>query len=198
MQAQKAKIWWGIVKKVGVKNLIWMTLFSGLVVMVLGAVFYTYRHIPVAHWREYGSELPIKGLGIEITDLEATWKSSAGNSRLELRTAYYPEVRLTLGNSTGSGIIILRFIDSRRIEKGSPIMLRYSDGGFQTINDLDRKAEGKNAMVLLERGFTNPHDYRLHQLTEEEPLWRVQIFQRPADRNETFFLSERTISPTAE
>lgn len=198
MQAQKAKLGWRIVKKIGLKNLIWMTLFSGLVVVVLAAVFYTYRNVPMAHWREFNTGLPMKGAALVLENVEGTWKSSKGNARLELRTAYYPEVRLTLGSGSGRGVIYLKFVNSRRAEQGRPAALRYSDGVFLPANDVDVKAEGKTAVVLLERGFANAQDYRLHQLNEDEPLWRVQIYQRPADANVTYYLGETTIAPTAQ
>lgn len=198
MQEQKAKSGWKIAKKIGVKDLIGLTLFSGLMLTILVVLLYTYRNVPVAHWREFHSDFPLKGAGLVVEDVRAEWKSSQGNARLELRTAYYPEINLTLGGGSGSGILFLKFVNSRRAEQGTPVALRYQDGAFLPVNDINMKADGQKAMALIERGFPTAHDYRLHQLSLTEPLWRVQIFQRPSDSKVAYYLGDTTIAPIAE
>ncbi len=198
MQEKKAESERSFVKRIGLTNLICMVMFCGMVVVVLGALLYTYRSIPLSDWREYSSELPMSGNGIEIEELQAEWKSSAGNKRLELRTAYYPQLKIKLGKGNGSGIIFAKFINSRRAEQGAPAAVHYRDGNFLPVNDYNIQAEGKNALIILEKGFTQADTYKLHQLNENEPLWRVQIFQRSSDNYTTYYLGDCTISPSAE
>lgn len=198
MQEQNAESKVGLLKKIGIMNLIWLTMFAGMVLVVLAAVAYTYRNIPTAHWRESGDKLPLRAAELSIDDFKARWNNAKGNARLELRTKYYPSVDIKLGNGTGSGMLLVKFIDKRFEQHGAIIGIPYKDGQFITQNDFNLKAEGKTATALLEEGFNNPEDYRLHQLTEREPLWRAQLFQRPAGTQQTFYLGYTTISPIAE
>ena len=198
MQEQNEESKVGLLKKIGIMNLIWLTMFAGMVLVVLATVGYTYRKIPTAHWRESGDKLPLKAIELSIDDFKARWNNAKGNARLELRTKYYPSVDIKLGNGTGSGMLLVQFIDKRFEQQGVIIGIPYKDGQFVPQNDFNLKAEGKTASVLLESGFNNPDDYRLHQLTESEPLWRAQLYQRPAGSQQTYNLGYTTISPIAE
>ena len=93
----------GLLKKIGIMNLIWLTMFAGMVLVVLAAVVYTYRKVPTAHWRESGNELPLKAVDLSIEDFKARWNNAKGNARLELRTKYYPSASIELGNGNGNG-----------------------------------------------------------------------------------------------
>lgn len=198
MQEQNAETKAGLLKKIGIMNLIWLTMFAGIVLVVLAAVAYTYRNIPTAHWRESGDKLPLKAVDLSVDDFKARWNNSKGNERLELRTKYYPSVNITLGEGSGSGMLLVKFVDKRNEQHGAVTAIPYKDGQFVPQNDFNLKAEGKKAELLLEHGFNDTNEYRLHQLTEEEPLWRAQLFQRPLGAQQTFYLGYTTISPIAE
>lgn len=198
MQEQKAETKVGLLKKIGIMNLIWWTMFVGIVLVVLVAVAYTYRKVPTAHWRESGDKLPMRAVELSIEDFKASWHNAKGNARLELRTSYYPSATITLGNGTGRGMLMVKFVDKRHVQHGAVIVIPYRDGQFVPQNDFNLKAEGKTAEVLLEGGYKDIHEYRLHQLTEEEPLWRAQLFQRPLGAQQTYYLGYTTISPIAE
>lgn len=198
MQEQNAESKVGLLKKIGIMNLIWLTMFAGMVLVVLAAVAYTYRKVPTAHWRESGDKLPLKAVDLSVDDFKARWNNAKGNARLELRTNYYPSATITLGNGNGSGMLMVKFVDKRYEQHGAVIAIPYKDGQFVPQNDFNLKAEGKTAEVLLEYGYKDTNEYRLHQLTEEEPLWRAQLFQRPAGAQQTYFLGYTTISPIAE
>ena len=198
MQEQNAESKVGLLKKIGLMNLIWLTMFAGMVLVVLAAVAYTYRKVPTAHWRESGDKLPLRAVELSIEDFKARWNNAKGNARLELRTNYYPSATITLGNGNGSGMLMVKFVDKRYEQHGAVIAIPYKDGQFVSQNDFNLKAEGKTAEVLLEYGYKDTNEYRLHQLTEEEPLWRAQLFQRPAGAQQTYFLGYTTISPIAE
>ena len=198
MQEQNAESKVGLLKKIGLMNLIWLTMFAGMVLVVLAAVAYTYRKVPTAHWRESGDKLPLRAVELSIEDFKARWNNAKGNARLELRTNYYPSATITLGNGNGSGMLMVKFVDKRYEQHGAVIAIPYKDGQFVPQNDFNLKAEGKTAEVLLEYGYKDTNEYRLHQLTEEEPLWRAQLFQRPAGAQQTYYLGYTTISPIAE
>lgn len=198
MQEQKAKTRWLFLKKIGIKNLVWLTMFAGLMVVVLGVVLYTYRNLPVGEWRVSSSKMPIRGIGVVIDELTSEWKSAKGNSRMELRTAYYPLVSLRMQSCTGNGIFFIKFVDGRGEQKGDHVVLRYRDGQFVPVNDFTIKTEDLKAEVCMESGFGNEPEYRLHRLKEEENLWRVQIWQRPAEATTTYYLGYCTIIPNAD
>lgn len=198
MQEQNAESKVGLLKKIGLMNLICLTMFAGMVLVVLAAVAYTYRKVPTAHWRESGDKLPLRAVELSIEDFKARWNNAKGNARLELRTNYYPSATITLGNGNGSGMLMVKFVDKRYEQHGAVIAIPYKDGQFVPQNDFNLKAEGKTAEVLLEYGYKDTNEYRLHQLTEEEPLWRAQLFQRPAGAQQTYYLGYTTISPIAE
>ena len=198
MQEQNAESKVGLLKKIGIMNLIWLTMFAGMVLVVLAAVAYTYRKVPTAHWRESGDKLPLRAVDLSIEDFKARWNNAKGNARLELRTNYYPSATITLGNGNGSGMLMVKFVDKRYEQHGAVIGIPYKDGQFVSQNDFNLKAEGKTAEILLEYGYKDTNEYRLHQLTEEEPLWRAQLFQRPAGAQQTYYLGYTTISPIAE
>lgn len=198
MQEQKAEIRTGLLKKIGIMNLVWWTMFAGIVLVVLAAVAYTYRKVPTAHWRESGDKLPLRAVELTIEDFKARWNNAKGNPRLELRTSYYPCADIKLGDGSGSGMLMVKFVDKRYEQHGAVIAIPYRDGQFVPQQDFNLKAEGKTAEVLLEGGYNDAQAYRLHQLTEEEPLWRAQLFQRPLGAQQTYYIGYTTISPIAE
>lgn len=198
MQEENEKKEPGILKKIGWKNIIFLTLFGGMVIAVLGGVLYSYRNIPTAHWRMSGMSFPIKRAGVEITDIDAQWKNSAGNARLELRTSYYPVATITTGELSGSGIIIFNFLDNRKAQQGPMLAIRYRDGQLVKQDEVNMKVEGNTATILLEGGYKENSDYQLHRLREEEPLWRLQVWVRPDGHDATHYVGYTTIIPTAE
>ncbi len=165
---------------------------------VLAVVLYSYKDIPTAHWRNSGMDFPIKRAGVEITGIDAQWKSAAGNARLELRTSYYPTATITTGELSGSGIIVFKFIDNHRLQQGPQLALRYRDGQFVKRNEANITAEGNTATILLEGGYSNSSDYQLHRLREEEALWRLQVWVRPDGQDVAYYVGYTTITPTAE
>ncbi len=198
MQEENEKKKQGILKKIGWKNLIFLTLFGGMVMAVLGVVLYSYKNIPTAHWRTSGLEFPVKRVGVEITNIDAQWKNSAGNSRLELRTSYYPTATITTGALSGSGAIMFKFLDHRRLQQGPILAIRYRDGQLVKQDEVNVKAEGNTATVLLEGGYKESADYQLHRLREEEALWRLQIWVRPDGQEASHYIGYTTFIPTVE
>ncbi|MBR5894225.1 MAG: hypothetical protein IKZ13_01635 [Akkermansia sp.] len=199
MQEQNEKKSRKILNKIGAKGLICVSLFAGIMVIVLGAVLYSYRHIPTSEWREANSGFPAKGIDIEIEELSGEWKSAKGNSRLELRTAYYPCVHITLSDDCkGSGLLFARFYTPNRRQQGSTITIPYRDGQFTPSNDMMIQTNGKKATVLLMEGYSDRQSYVLHQLNEQEALWKMMLWQQPAGTRNAILLGYTTLTPSAE
>lgn len=183
-------------KKIGKWDIVFMSLFGMVVLGVLGLLYYTYRHIPLSEWREYSSKFPIQGIDLKLESIQAEWHNAKGNARMELRTAYYPSATLTLGGGNGTGMIYVRFMNHQKVQQGHLVALPYRDGKFVAQKDAIIRAEGNTATVLLEGGFSDPADYTLHRLNEQEKLWRVYVWQRPDNTQNTYLLGYKTISVT--
>lgn len=195
MQEQKATKIGKLIRRIGIKNLIYLSMFGCIMVVALSVVLHTYRHIPVAEWREISSGFPRVGAeGVVLQDVQTAWNSSKGNARLELRTVYYPSATLTLGGEKGSGMLLVNFVDSKNRQRGDTLSLAYKDGKFIARKDVDIQAENETATVLIETGFGDRDSYLLHCLNEEEPLWRVYVRQRPQGSGETYLLGYRSIA----
>ena len=48
--------------------------------------------------------------------------------------------------------------------------------------------------MLIERGFADDDAYLMHCLNEEEPLWRVYVWQQPEGTRNAYLMGYRTIS----
>lgn len=198
MQEQKAGKIRNFLKKIKWMNLIFLTGCAGVILIAAGAVLYGYRNLPTASWRESHTDFPIRGVGLAIDELKAEWKSSKGNKRLELRTAYYPEATITLQSGKGSGRLFIRFCNPSGVHVGDIISVPYREGQFVKNNDVMFNAEGTSAQVRLESGYSDKSDYMLHRLNEEESLWRVQVWQQPSEQRTTYYLGYATITPIAD
>ena len=201
MQEQKASKIGKLIRRIGIWNLVFLILFGGVLVVALGVAVYSSRNIPTSEWRETERYYRRGGAeNIELQNIETGWKSSKGNARLELRTAYYPSAKLTIAGGKSSGRLLIRFQDSRNQQQGDTLSLSYRDGKFVPRKDVDIQAENNTATVLLERGFVDDDSYLLHCLNEEEPLWRVYVWQQPEGTKNAYLLGYRTITalpPTA-
>ena len=106
MQEQKASKIGKLIRRIGIWNLVFLILFGGVLVVALGVAVYSSRNIPTSEWRE--SERYYRRGGAEnivLQNIETGWKSSKGNARLELRTAYYPSAKLTIAGGKSSGLV---------------------------------------------------------------------------------------------
>ncbi len=196
MQKSDAQEKMGIVSRLGTKNILWMSVSLVLLLTALGAGLYAYRNLPTSRWREVISPtLPWQGEGIQVQDINAHWRNSQGHARMELRAAYYPVANIRLGEGTGSGTLLIRFVDSSGDQVGDPISLPYEGGNFLPTRDHNIRAEGKEAEIFVESGFPSRDDFALHRLTETSPLWRVILWNRPADAPEERFVGYISVSP---
>lgn len=88
----------------------------------------------------------------------------------------------------GSGRLIVKFFNSQGEQRGDTIVLFYTNGEFRPIDNDFIQASGSNARVLVESGFASMLEYRLHQLQEDEKLWRVCVWNQPDQAQEEHFL----------
>lgn len=188
MQEQNAAKSLPFATRMGKTNLIWVTACCVLMAAALVMGIFAYKDLPTADWRQSTSPLPWKGEGISIAGAEACWRSSQGNPRMELRALYYPLARLELGEGQGSGTLLIRFTDSEGATRGGTLSLRYSGGSFADKEESNIAAHGKTADVYVETGFISQEQLALHNLTEESPLWRVSVWNRPDGSTQEQFM----------
>lgn len=198
MQEQKAGKILTFLRKIRWVNLIFLMAGVGVLLMGAGAVLYGYRDLPTSSWRESHTDFPIPAVALHISQIDAEWKNAKGNVRMELRTAYYPEATINLSGGRGTGRLFVRFLNAKGTHEGDIISIPYREGRFVTYKDVTFEADGATATVRLEKGYAEKSEYLLHRLNEEEPLWRVQIWQQPADSSTTYYLGYTTITPNAE
>lgn len=189
-KVSKAPQW---LKKIRWWNLFFLAAFGGVLLVALAVVLYTYRDLPLAEHRESSTGFPVNGAGIRLADVQGEWKSSKGNARMELRTAYYPQATLTLAPGGGSGVFLVRFLNNKHEQTGEIFNIPYRDGQFVRKDDVNIKAEGLNATVQMEGGYSDHDSYMLHCLNEQEFLWRVCVWQQPEGTRDTIYLGYRTI-----
>ncbi len=193
MQEQNASKGASLVARIGMKNIIWLGIFSILMLAAAFTWLWPYRNLPTATWREANSTLPWVNEGIVVKDVKGHWESSAGNERLALRTAWYPVAEMELAESQGSGMIYVRFTDNNGVQVGDTVNLYYDKGNFQPRQETNIQAEGSKARVFVEAGFAKDNDFELHVLDESCPLWRVNLYFRPDGANDIRFLGSETI-----
>lgn len=169
--------------------------FLMLAFLISGMVLY--RDLPTSHWRESHTEFPWEGSGVCISKIECHWQNSKGHERMELRAAFYPSAVITLRDKiTGEGNLIVRFLDANASPCGQSIYLPYNEKGFVFKEDLNILAMDKEAAIHLEAGFRTGDEFYNHALAEEQPLWKVSIWNRPVGADEEEFLGYITIPAT--
>ncbi len=159
---------------------------------------YLYKDIPTAHGRINNVPTPWGGAAVVVTEAKATWKSSVGNARMELRAAYYPVLQLQLGGGEGSGHLLVRFADASGAQKGETIVLPYEKGHFLPAREVNVHAEGNNATAHVELGFHTQDEYLVHKFTESAPLWRVVVTYRPSGSYDEQYLGYTSVCPEAQ
>lgn len=169
--------------------------FLMLAFLITGMVLY--RDLPTSHWRESNTDFPWEGSGICISNVECHWQNSKGHERMELRAAFYPSAVITLQNKvTGKGNLIVRFLNANASPCGQSIYLPYNEKGFIFKEDLNILAMDKEATLHLESGFRTENEFYNHALAEEQPLWKVSIWNRPDGADEDEFMGYITIPAT--
>lgn len=182
-------------KKAWLKNTIWGGLSVVLLMVAVGVMVWGYRNLETSEGRVSGVELPWRGSNMSIDGFSATWCPSTGNARMELRAAYYPAVKLTLGNTESSGSIVIRFSDSSGYQRGETLVFPYSDGAFCPRNEVNVKATGKEATAFIESGFADAGEYTVHAISDNTRLWRVFVWNRPSGKYEDEFIGYTCILP---
>ncbi len=146
----------------------------------LGLVIVFRNAMPGADGRDAHTALPWAGENMSLTKAAAVWKSSAGDERMELRVAYYPQVTLELGDCKGDGMLYLNFFSVTGSQIGDTVSLRYTAQGFAPANNDSVQAGGKTAVARMAKGFETEGDYTLHTIKQDEQLWRVVVRSRAA------------------
>ncbi len=161
--------------KTGWKSKVW----AGIALLILAVSVVTFgvmfSKVPKAEWRNAYSPQPWEAAGICIHEIDAIWKSSAGDPRMELRAYCFPICRFQLKEATGEGQVTVRFINSKGEQMGDRLYIAYKDGKFTPRESNSLHVTETEVTVRLEDGFLSKDDYTLHQLSQDEPLWKVQV-----------------------
>ncbi len=167
-----------------------------LLILFTGALCFWFiiGKAPKAEWRNAYTELPWEAAGVCVNEAEATWKSSRGDSRMELRAYCYPTCRLALQAAEGKGFISIRIFDSLGTQMGDRVRIYYSNGKFQPVQSNSVQVTDTEASIRLEDGFKTPDLYKLHQINEQEKLWTVEVTCHP-DGGEPGKLGHLSIQP---
>ncbi len=179
MQEQKASKATSIIARIGLKNIVGISIFTALMLAVAVTWLAPYNSLPTATWRVANDTLPWRNDSLRVENVTGHWESAAGNARMMLRTAYYPVADIELGESEGSGMLYVRFTDEKGHQAGDTINLYYNKGSFHPRQEVNITAEGTRARVFVEAGYDKESDFKLHQLDESIPLWRIEILYRP-------------------
>lgn len=162
-----------------IKDKVW----GGVALLLLAAgvlAFYCqFSGLPRAAWRDASKPLSWKAGEVSIEEAEAFWKSSAGDVRMELRSFNFPVCRLKLGESSGNGHVVVRFMNGEGVQMGDRIYIAYTDGKFSPRDNNSMKVTEQEATIRLEDGFLTRDEYTLHQMDEHATLWSVLVELRP-------------------
>lgn len=162
-------------QKKGVRGIIIGTILAGV---ALGGIFWGYSQLPDGCHRDLSLDLPWENAGLIISEADASWRCTQGNVRMEKRTRLYPHVTFKLKAASGKGRIDVVFLDPLGTQIGDTHYLRYENGSFQEKDDLTVKAGGDTVSCWLETGFPSDDMFKLHQINQQEPLWRVVVYHR--------------------
>lgn len=161
------------------KDMVWGCI--ALLILLTGAICFwsTFNKTPQAEWRNAYTKLPWEAGGVRITEAEASWKSSQGDARMELRAYSYPSCRLVLSEASGTGYLTIRMYDSNGTQMGDRVRINYHNNQFQPTQGNSLQVTGTEAYIRLEDGFKTPDLYNLHQINEKELYWSIQVTCHP-------------------
>lgn len=161
------------------KDMVWGCI--ALLILLAGAICFwsIIDKAPQAEWRNAYTKLPWEAAGVRINEAEASWKSSQGDARMELRAYSYPSCRLVLSEASGTGYITVRMFDTNGTQMGDRVRINYSNGQFQPTQGNSLQVTEKEARIRLEDGFKTPDLYKLHQVNEKEKYWSIQVTCHP-------------------
>ena len=170
-------------KKTGLKDRIWGGIALLLLAVGIICFYCQFNNLPRSEWRDASTPLSWKIEGVCIEEAEAFWKSSVGDSRMELRSFNFPVCRLKLGESSGKGQLVVHFRNGEGVQMGDRLYLPYTDGKFIPRENNSIKVNEHEAFIRLEDGFLTRDEYTLHQMDQNAPLWRVMVECRPEGGN---------------
>ena len=176
------------------KDMVWGCI--ALLILLVGAICFwsIINKAPQAEWRNAYTKLPWEAAGVRINEAEASWKSSQGDARMELRAYCYPACRLVLSEASGTGYITVRMFDSFGTQMGDRVRINYNNGRFQPTHGNSLQVTETEAQIRLEDGFKTPDLYKLHQVNEKEKYWSIQVTCHP-DGGEPEELGRLSILP---
>lgn len=187
-KTEKTETKMGLLKKIGVVNLVFITLFVGALLLSAAAVAYMYRNIPTHNNGEHMKELPWKGEDVIIREAEFGWADVSDNDWMVMNgIKHTPFVSLNIEGTTGSGTLYIRFLNSDGYYTGPATTVQYKDGTFETIDRRYYHASGTQATAYAYPVFTGTNiisandQFIQHFNDERSKHWQAEISYLPAN-----------------
>ena len=191
-----------LLKKIGILNLIFMTLFVGALLCSAAVVAYMYRNIPTHTNGEHMTELPWTGEGIVIRHVECGWADVSNQEWMVMQgVTRTPFVKMNIDGSTGSGTLYIKFRNSDGYYCGVVTAIQYKNGVFETIDRKYYQASDTQATAYAVSVFegtsviSETDQFLQHFNNARSKHWKVEISYLPenSDSKKPYPLGYSTI-----
>ena len=201
MQDQKPEKKRNFIKKIGILNLICITLFLGVLLASAGALAYMYRGVSTHQFGEHGKDLPWFGKDLVVTQMQCGWMDVSSNSWMRMNNiTRTPYIKLELGECTGSGTLYVRFKSPKGEYTGTVVTMLYRNGQFDNINRNYYVSNGKTAIAYCYPVYDNNirlvHEQDMflnHCINEREKHWQAEVSHIPSGAREQISMGYTTL-----
>lgn len=192
----------GLLKKIGILNLIFITLFAGSLLAGAAVVAYMYRNIPTHTNGEHMKELPWTGNEIVIRNIECGWADVSEREWMVMKgVTHTPFVNINIDGSTGSGTLYVKFRNSDGYYCGEVSAIQYRNGVFENIDRQYYQASGTQATAYAVNVFKGTNivsetgQFLQHFNNARSKHWKVEISYLPenSDSKKPYPLGYSTI-----
>jgi hypothetical protein len=151
----------GLIRRMGILNIMFGTLFFVTLITAVGAFAYQYRNIPTSKWGHYASPTPWVGEGIVVSKVKCGWAKMLLPDHATRKNKYFytPYIGIELGECTGSGVMMCSFRNEEDRKVGEDMQLRYKNGQFIPLNKTFYKSDGKIAFIYFGEEAANVESY---------------------------------------
>lgn len=151
-----------IIRRMGIVNIIFGTLFFATLVAVAGAFAYQYRNIPTGKWGHYCDKLPWVGENIIVQNVKCGWVKLQlpDNTRKDSQFFYTPYIGIELGECNGDGIMYFTYKNEEGRKTGNDMQIRYKNGQFIPTNKTFCKSDGKIAFIYFGEEAVKVESYK--------------------------------------
>ena len=173
----------GLIKRMGILNILFGTLFFVTMIAIAGALAYQYRNIPTSKWGHHSTKTPWVGEDIIVTNIKCGWARLPlpPGTRKDAQYFYTPYIGVELGDCSGSGVMVFTFKNEEGRKMGSEMQLRYKNGQFIPMDKTFYKSDGKNAFIYFGEeavkveGYNSLHEYERHFMDVKGTLRKFEV-----------------------